>query len=738
MPRPSEPHAPPRPGGAGRRLGPAVLGLALLLATVAAYGPSLTGGPVWDDDAHLTRPELRSVEGLKRIWTDVSATQQYYPLLHSAFWLEHRLWGDATLGYHLTNVLLHALAASLLALFWTRLGIRGGWLAAALFALHPVAVESVAWISEQKNTLSTVLYLVAALAFLSFRESRTARAYLLAIAAFLAALLTKSVTATLPAALLVLAWWRSGKVSWRRDVLPLMPWFGLAAGMAAVTVSVERHVVGAEGAEWALGPAERLLVAGRALWFYLCKLAWPLDLAFIYPRWQLDARSLRQWTFPAGALLALAGLWLARRRSRAPIAVALLFAGSLFPALGLFDVYPFRYSFVADHFQYLASMYVFGGVAAGLAVLADRGRLFTTALRTAGCVALPFLGVLTFREARNYRDAETLYRSILASDAQSWFAHHNLAMSLLERGQAEEALPHFEAALRANAKVPEIRIGLGLALSRVGRDDEAVATYEAALRADPKSADAESNLGELLRRAGRVEEAIAHLERAVAFEPRLAAARHNLGLALGQARRWEDAVRELDAALAVRPDRGETWSQRGIALVNLGRPQDAVDSFRRAVELNPHDAEAENRLGVALGLTGQRDAALEHLAAAVRLGPESPGLRLDFGAALLDSGRVEEAIAELEKAVREGPPSALAHDRLGVALARAGRLPEATPHFESAVELSPEDPRYRFDLALALARSGNRAAARAQLEKVLVLEPSHPQARALLATLGKP
>ena len=600
MPKRAEPRAPSHATGGARRLGPAVLGLALLLATVVAYGPSLTGGPVWDDDAHLTRPDLRSVDGLKRIWTDVSATQQYYPLLHSAFWLEHRLWGDATLGYHLTNVFLHALAAALFALLWTRLGARGGWLAAGLFALHPVSVESVAWISEQKNTLSAVFYLLAALAFLSFREDRSRRTWVLATAAFLAALLTKSVTATLPAALLVLLWWRSGKLSWRRDVLPLVPWFGLAAGMAAVTVSVERHVVGAAGAEWALGPAERLLVAGRALWFYLGKLAWPLDLVFIYPRWQLDARSLWQWTLPAGALLVLACLWLARRRSRTPIAVALLFAGSLFPALGLFDVYPFRYSFVADHFQYLASMYVFGGVAAGLAVLADRGRGGVTALRAVGCVALPVLGGLTFREAWNYRDAETLYRSILASDAESWFAHHNLAMTLLERGQPEEALPHFEAALRANTKVPEIRIGLGLALSRIGRGDEAIGAYEAALRADPRSADAESSLGDLLRRTGRVEEAILHLERAVALEPRHAAARHNLGLALGQAGRWEDAARELDAALAVRPDRAESWFQRGIVLVNLGRPQDAVDSFRRAVVLDPRDPEAENRLGFAI------------------------------------------------------------------------------------------------------------------------------------------
>ncbi|CAG0980241.1 Magnetosome protein MamA [Gammaproteobacteria bacterium] len=725
----------PRQGPEGNPFGVAVLALGLLLATLAAYGPSLTGGVVWDDDAHLTRPDLRSVDGLKRIWTDVSATQQYYPLLHSAFWLEHRLWGDATLGYHLTNVFLHVLAATLLALLWSRIGAPGGWLAAALFALHPVAVESVAWISEQKNTLSTVLYLVAALAFLSFRESRAVKAYAFGSAAFLAALLTKSVTATLPAALLVIVWWRFGKVSWRRDVLPLVPWFALAAGMAVLTVSVERHVVGARGAEWALGPGERILVAGRALWFYLGKLAWPADLAFIYPRWRPDTLSLAQWIFPAAALLALASLWGVRTRSRAPIAVALLFAGSLFPALGFFDVYPFRYSFVANHFQYLGSAYVLAGAATGLAVLSARGRASASALRVAGCLLLPLLGGLTYREARNYRDAETLYRSILESDARSWFAHHNLAMGLLDRGRPEEALPHFEAALRANANAPEIRIGLGLALSRVGREGDAIGLYESVGRSHPESSDAESNLGELLRRMGRVDEAIVHLERAVRLEPRHEAARHNLGLALGQAGRWEEAARHLAAALEIRPDRAETWYRRGLALSRLGRREEAIDSFRHALEQHRRHPEAENALGLALAGIGRQDEAIAHLSAAVRLSPEDAALRLDLGGALLDAGRIEEALPELESAVRRAPASAFAHDRLGVALARQGRLRDAVARFEDAVRLDPDEPRFRFDLALALMRSGDRAAARVQLERALASDPAHGPARTLLASL---
>src|SRR5215467_4647730 len=187
--------------------------LAVLLAgaILFAYLPALQGSFLWDDEAHVTRPDLRSLRGLGRIWFDVGATQQYYPLLHSAFWFEHRLWGDATVGYHIVTVLLHAFAVCLLLQVLRRLKVPGAALAAAIFALHPVHVESVAWIAEQKNTLSAVFYLMAMLAYLRFDEERDMPSYSLASTFFGLALLTKTVTATLPAALLVIFWWRRGR-----------------------------------------------------------------------------------------------------------------------------------------------------------------------------------------------------------------------------------------------------------------------------------------------------------------------------------------------------------------------------------------------------------------------------------------------------------------------------------------------------------------------------------------------
>ncbi len=219
---------------------------ALVIVVLLVYQPAWQGGLIWDDDAHVTRPELRSWGGLYRIWFDLGATQQYYPLLHSLFWIEYKLWGDATLGYHLVNILLHATAAVMAAAVLRRLKVPGAYLAAAIFALHPVQVESVAWITEQKNTLSAVFYLAAAMLYLRFDQTRKTPLYAGALALFVICLLSKTVTATLPAALLVIFWWQRGRLSWERDGLPLIPFFILGAVAGLFTAWVERTLIGAE------------------------------------------------------------------------------------------------------------------------------------------------------------------------------------------------------------------------------------------------------------------------------------------------------------------------------------------------------------------------------------------------------------------------------------------------------------------------------------------------------------
>jgi protein O-mannosyl-transferase len=322
----------------------AALGALVFLASLLAYLPAISGRLIWNDSDYVTAPALRPLRGLARIWFEPGATQQYYPLLHSAFWVEHRLWGDRVLGYHLVTLVWHACSAVLLALVLRRLfaGDRAwpkaegtAWVAAFLFALHPVNVESVAWISEQKNTLSLALYLASALAYLHFDGDRRPRAYVAAFALFALSLLCKTVTATLPAALALTFWWRRGRLDWRRDLAPLVPWLALGAAAGLFSSWVERAYVGAQGADFGTPALDRVLIAGRAIWFDLEKLIWPVGLNFIYPQWKADPLAWWQWLFPAAVPAFAAALWSLRRLSRGPLAAFLFFVRSaLFMGLG--------------------------------------------------------------------------------------------------------------------------------------------------------------------------------------------------------------------------------------------------------------------------------------------------------------------------------------------------------------------------------------------------------------------
>ncbi|HVW20392.1 MAG TPA: tetratricopeptide repeat protein [Opitutaceae bacterium] len=664
--------APARP-----RLAALAAGLFLLAAVLAAYAPAQRGAPVWDDDFHLTRPDLRSARGLARIWFQPGATAQYYPVAHTAFWIEHRLWGDAVLGYHLANELLHAASACLAAALLLRLGLgrRAAWLAAGLFALHPVMAESVAWISEQKNALSGFFYLAAALAYLRFARTRSPGAWAGATVLFLLALGSKSVTATLPAALLVALWWRNGRIDARRDLLPLAPWFaaGIAGGL--YTAWFERQYIGARGAAHALGAAQRLLIAGRAPWFYLGKLAWPARLAFIYPRWDVDPRQGWQWIFPLATLLVLAGLAGLARRARGPLAGALFFLGTLFPALGFFNVYPFLFSFVADHFQYLASLGIFALAAAAWARLPAGAGLGVAALALAG------LGALTFRQSGEYRDAETLYRATLERNPGCWLADTNLGIILQERGRPADALPYFAEALRLHPGSAEEHVDLGNALAALGRDGAALLHYQQAVRLDPDYPQARYDYGIALEKDGQEAQAIAEYREAVRLDPGDVKAHGNLARALRQA----------------------------------GQAAAAAAEFREVLRLRPGSPEARIDLANLDRLAGDLAGAERGYRAALAAEPRSAAAHYDLAALLAATARMPEAAAELETALRLQPDYPEAEDSLGNALLSLNRPQEALAHYRKAAALAPKNGAIRYNLALLLHRLGQEPEALAQL-----------------------
>ena len=666
-----------------------ILLVALVLAVLAAYHPAWHGGMLWDDAKHITAAELRSVEGLGQIWLQPGATQQYYPMAHSAFWLQHRLWGDTTTGYHLVNIVLHGLSAFLVTVILRRLRVPGAVLAGVIFALHPVHVESVAWITELKNTLSAVFYLSAGLVYLRFDARREAAPFLLALTLFVAALLTKTVTATLPVALLGALWWQRGSLGWRRDFLPLTPFLALGAAAGLFTAWVERTMIGARGPEFQFSIVERTLVAGRAIWFYLAKLVWPADLAFSYPRWRLDAGEWWQYLFPAGVAVLLAVLWRLRVRTRAPLSAGAIYIATLGPVLGFLNVYPFRYSFVADHFQYLASIPIIALGAGGLTVLAGRWSRRTgqaAAVLTVGLV----LGSLTWAQSREYRDAETLYQATLRRNPESWLAHINLGV-LKVGARSGEAAAHFAAALTIKPDLPEGHYNLGLVAHRDGRLEEAMARYREAVRVSPADDRAEihNNLGEVLRRRGRVDEALREGDLAVRQKPSLPEAHFNLALALDCAGRSREAIPHHQEALRLGGEAAEVRYELANALQRSGRLQEAVVEYEAALALRPDFAEAHNNLGSALQQLGRTAEAMERFESAVRLKPDYADARYYLGNVLLEMGRLDEAVIEYREALRRAPGDAALRNNLGLALESLGRLEEAEAEYREALRLRP-------------------------------------------------
>ncbi len=521
-----------------RRWAP-LIGVLFFIALMIVYLPAIRGGFIWDDDDFVIKnATLRDLHGLYRIWFQIGATLQYYPLVYSTFWIEYHVWGLNPVYFHIANVLLHGLASLLLWRVLARLRIRGCWLAAAIFAFHPVCVESVAWITERKNVLSAVFYFAAALAYLEFAGGFKAaapeevsadsaavsdpilwRPYALSLLLFVCALLSKTVTCSLPAALLLVCWWKRGRVQ-GKDVVPVLPFFAIGMASGLLTAWMEKHFVGAQGAAFALTFPDRCLIAGRALWFYAAKLIWPVSLTFIYPRWHVSAALWWQWLFPLGAVAVVAVLWFYRKAiGRGPLVAVLFFAGTLFPALGFFDVYPMRFSFVADHFQYLACIGLLVLITAGIMKAIDARTSHRPAASLLPSPLLLLLATLTFHQCGMYASHEKLWEVTVRRNPDSFIAHNNLGNLVLRRGRIDEATAHYQ---RVTQLEPNYEVGhynLANVLMWRGRPDLAIAEYRKAVQIAPGYIGAHNNLGNVLFALGRSREALAEYETAMRLDP---------------------------------------------------------------------------------------------------------------------------------------------------------------------------------------------------------------------------
>ena len=730
-------------GKARRRATPWLAGLALFPLAILSYLPAiLWGGFVWDDVQHIPGERaLLDLDGLRRIWFAPTETHEphYRPLVYTSFWLEHKLWGFDPTGYHAVNVLLHAANSLLLWRILACLAVPGAWWIAAVFAVHPLHVESVAWTIERKDVLSGLFYLACVWAWLPFLRGTKAlgasddrsgqRAtvkstatlneggpgptagppasagvwrYCLALLLLTAGMLAKNMVVTLPAALVVLHWWQSGRVTWRHLLL-LAPFFAVALGVVALDLAL---VTSATPADFGHSLAERLLIASRALWFYVGQLAWPAELPVIYPRWEIHAGDLAAWAGLGAAAVLVGALWLLRGRiGRGPLAGAAFYAVTLSPTLGFVDHTYMLFSYVADRYQYLAGI-------GPLAVVVGAAAWGTNRLPMAwrrgaaggAAAALLLLGALTWRQASIYSDNLALFRHVTALNPEAAGAHLNLAQALIDANRMEEAAAAGRIAVRQRPDSYDAHINLGIALSHLQRFDEAERHFREAVEIAPRASEPHANLGVLLSRRNRLDEAEASLRRALEIDPNRLDVLRNLAKLLDMRTQPEAAIAMYDRLIEGGGADAAAYTAKGELLSRLQRHEAALVAWQKALSRNPAPP-AAFALHLSMGraawaMSQSADSAAPHYEQALRIDPRHPTTLADLASLRIAQERHGDAAQLFRAAIEVTPNTARLHAGLGYALYRLGRLDAAAESLERALALDPALDEARTNLAL--------------------------------------
>ena len=606
-----------------------IFAVVLTAVTILAYRPAWHGGFLWDDDDYIIKNELLTApDGWQRIWFSLDSPSQYFPFTYSTFRIEHALWGLNTTGYHWVNLLLHVGSALLVWAVLARLRVPGAWLAAAIFALHPVQVESVAWITERKNVLMGFFFLLTLLAWIVFVDERTRRPWLfycLALVCYVLALSAKATACTLPAALFLILWLQKKPITMRR-VIQILPFVVLGIGMGLLAVWWERYHQGTNrGLFTFLSPIERILLASRAIWFYLSKIFWPSNLTFIYPRWNISPANLIDYIWLVAGIAACVVIYFLRRYvGRGVEGAAAFFVATLSPVLGFVMLFTFRYTFVADHYQYLACIGPIALASAGIVNLSDKFAQYRGVIVSVALLVVASLGTLTWRQAATYTDIETLWRTTLARNPECWMAQTNLGLVLLQKGEIDDGIAHYRSALQMQPDSWDAEYNLGTALLGKGQVDEAILHCEKAVAMRPTDPDAQVSLGDALFQKGRIDEAMAHYQKAITVHPDHFLARYSLGHALLEKGELDSAIQVCRSALLLRPWDADCQTTLAIALEEKGNPAEAIQHYQNALEFAPQSISTLTNLAWLLATS--QDASLRDGPKAVELAKQADRL----------------------------------------------------------------------------------------------------------------
>jgi protein O-mannosyl-transferase len=681
---------------------------ALISVTMFAYLPVFRAGFVWDDDASLTNYSLiKASHGLFLFWFS-TVPADYWPVTATTLWMEWRIWGINPLGYHVTNLILHVSEALLLWATLRRLRVPGAYLAALIFAVHPVNVESVAWIAQRKNLMAMLFFLLSINFFLktdlwtaSYREKRRrsgpGRWYWLSLLALTLGMLSKGSVAMLPVVLVGLM--LSRNQSFWRSVVSTSPFFLIAGVFALVDIWFQAHHLSQTVRH--AGLLERFLGAGAIVWFYLSKALLPIDLNFAYPLWRIRPETVRWWLPLVGAGVLTFVLWHLRNTRLRPILFAWgFFCVCLVPVMGFTDVYFMKYSLVADHYQHIAIIGIISLVAAAWRSwnLTDCDSASGSLSLIAAVAIVGLLATLTWRQCEKFKDPETLYRSVLDKNPASTLASGNLGEVLSHEKRYTEAIAILRTTIDKDPNLPEVHADLGNALEAIGDPADAAIEYSTALRLSPTIGGVHYLLGESFIKAGRLDEAVkeirAELESYDAEESMRSRkgtgetgtgwipgsmvydAHINLGLALLELGRREEALKEFRWALAFNPLDLRVRNSLGLTLAGLGRAAEAIEAFQTVLKTDPKFLESHLNLGLIFLRSERFEAAIEQYQLALNIDPGRKEAHLNLGNALFRSGKLNEAVGEYRKAILIDPDYLTAHKNLSEALNALGRSSE--------------------------------------------------------------
>jgi protein O-mannosyl-transferase len=610
--------------------------IALVTAVFLTYQPAWHGDFVWDDDLHLLNNPVLQAGGLARAWTHFGDyVINYWPLTFTVYRFEFDVWGLHPLGFHLVNIGLHAVTALLVWRVLVELRVPGAMMAAAIFALHPVNVESVAWIAQLKGVLSLLFAVISTLFYLKYDRRGGWGLYAAALIAFGLSTLAKGMVLTLPVVLLACVWWRRGAIQ-RRDLVRVVPYLLIGAVMAGVEIWSQQDVRGVDVVR-SDSLVSRTAVAGRAVWFYFGKLLWPFELCVIYPRWKVDDRDALRYV-PALLLISLFALALWRRRSwgRPVVMLIVCYVGLLLPALGFANVYFMRYSLVADHWQYAAMIVpcamLTGAAAAWTFRQPGRRRL---AAYIAGGLLLALFVVQSREQSRVYANLQTLWDDTLAKNPDCWMAFNNRAGLYMKEGRNDLALADLSRAIELKTDHREARDNRGVILIKLGRSREALNDFNRAIELNPGIAQTYRNRGEAYQRMANFQEA--NGDRAGAMEL------------------LKKAIDDYTLAIAKNASDPEYFVNRGDAWRQLGQLQKAIDDFNAALKLDPHLVGAFYNRGLAYHYLNQLDLAVQDYSWAIQYKSDYWEAYDNRGSAYLQLKQHQQALDDFNRAIAIKP-----------------------------------------------------------------------------------